>query len=127
VGPAIISLTTLDLMTPRAARYYLTGETFGAAEAAELGLITLAAPDGEGDAVLDGLLTQIRQTSPQASAETKKILNAGRRQRIEDGAATISRRSQAPGRPRSAGRPDPPGPPGGANGPSRTAGCAARR
>ena len=79
-------------MTPRAAaRYYLTGETFGAAEAAELGLITLAAPDGGIDTELNSLLTQIRQTSPQAAAETKKILNEGRRQRIKDAAEMVAR------------------------------------
>jgi len=52
-------------------------------------VITLAAPDGEIGTVLNSLLDQIRQTSPQAAAETKKILNEGRRQRIEDGAAEM--------------------------------------
>ena len=38
VAPAMISLTTLDLMHPRPARrYYLTGETFGASAAAGSG------------------------------------------------------------------------------------------
>ena len=46
VAPAIISLTLLPKMSARAAaRYYLTGETFDAAEAAEIGLITMAADD----------------------------------------------------------------------------------
>ena len=41
MAPAIISLTLLPKMTARAAgRYYLTGETFDAAEAAEIGLVT---------------------------------------------------------------------------------------
>ena len=46
VAPSIISLTLLPKMTARAAgRYFLTGEKFDAAEAAEIGLITLAADD----------------------------------------------------------------------------------
>jgi enoyl-CoA hydratase len=84
VAPAMISLTTLDVMDPRqAARYYLTGETFGPSVAAHLGLVTVAAPDGELDQVVDGLAAQILQTSPQGSAETKKLLTAARRSRLE--------------------------------------------
>src|SRR5581483_2777559 len=46
VAPSIISLTLLPKMTARAAgRYFVTGEKFGAAEAAGMGLITLAADD----------------------------------------------------------------------------------
>ncbi len=44
VAPSIISLTLLPKMTARAAgRYFVTGEKFGAAEAAAIGLITMAA------------------------------------------------------------------------------------
>ena len=82
--PAMISLTTLDIMDPRqAARYYLTGETFGAPAAAQLGLITVACADGELGGVVDGLVAQIRETSPQGAAETKKLLTALRRQRLD--------------------------------------------
>jgi enoyl-CoA hydratase len=84
VTPAVISLTTLDIMDPRqAARYYLTGETFGAAVAAQLGLVTVACGDDEIDDAVDGLVAQILQTSPQGSAETKKLLTAARRQRLD--------------------------------------------
>jgi len=84
VAPAMISLTTLDIADPRqAARYYLTGETFDAAEAAWLGLVTAACSEGELDAVVDGLVAQILQTSPQGAAETKKLLTAARRERLE--------------------------------------------
>src|SRR5579859_5375508 len=83
LAPAIISLTTLDIMDPRgAARYYLTGETFGPEVAAEFGLITVAVSDGEIDSVVDGLVAQIRETSPQGAAETKKLLTAARRERL---------------------------------------------
>ena len=84
VAPAMISLTTLDIMDPRqAARYYLTGETFGAPVAAWLGLITVACAAEELDGVVDGLVAQIRETSPQGAAETKKLLTAARRQRLD--------------------------------------------
>jgi enoyl-CoA hydratase len=84
LAPAMISLTTLDVMDPRqAARYCLTGETFGAPVAAQLGLITVACADDELDGVVDGLAAQIRETSPQGAAETKKLLTAARRQRLD--------------------------------------------
>ena len=83
VAPAMISLTTLDVMDPRqAARYWLTGETFGSAAAARLGLITVACGDAEIDDVTGHLAAQILATSPQGSAETKKLLTAARRQRL---------------------------------------------
>jgi enoyl-CoA hydratase len=81
--PAIISLTTLDIMDPRqASRYCLTGETFGASAAARLGLITAACPAGDLDGVVGELVAQIRQTSPQGAAETKKLVTAARRWRL---------------------------------------------
>jgi len=84
VTPAMISLTTLDIMDPRQVmRLYLTGETFGAAEARQLGLITASCEAAELDAVVGGLTGQILQTSPQGAAETKKLLTAPRRQRLE--------------------------------------------
>jgi enoyl-CoA hydratase len=84
LAPAMISLTTLDIMDPRqAARYYLTGETFGAAVAAQLGLITVACEDEALDGVVDGLVAQIRETSPQGAAHTKRLLTVPRRQRLD--------------------------------------------
>ncbi|HET8583866.1 MAG TPA: enoyl-CoA hydratase family protein [Jatrophihabitans sp.] len=72
LAPAIISLTTLPRMTPRAAsRYYLTGETFGASDAAACGLLT-AAPDDLDDE-LAAILTALRACSPQGLAETKPL------------------------------------------------------
>ncbi len=76
LAPAVISLTTLPRLTARAAgRYYLTGETFGAAVAATIGLITEAAPDvrAAATAVLDAL----RAASPQGLRETKPLLTGG--------------------------------------------------
>jgi enoyl-CoA hydratase len=84
LAPVMISLTTLDIMDPRqAARYYLTGETFGAAAAAQSGLVTAACTSEELDGLVDGLVAQVRETSPQGAAETKKLLTMARRQRLD--------------------------------------------
>jgi enoyl-CoA hydratase len=76
LAPAMISLTTLPRMDPRAAaRYCLTGETFDAPTAAEIGLITSAVDDI--DAATLQLLDTLRAASPQGLRETKPLLTAG--------------------------------------------------
>jgi enoyl-CoA hydratase len=83
VAPAVISLTTLDVLDPRAGgRYFRTRETFDAETAARIGLITVAAPEGGIDEIVEGLVAAIRETSPQGAAETKRLLTAQRRARI---------------------------------------------
>ena len=75
VAPAIISLTLLPKLSARAAgRYYLTGEKFGAAEAAAIGLITLAADDV--DTAVAGLVEELRHGSPQGLAASKALTTA---------------------------------------------------
>jgi enoyl-CoA hydratase len=75
VAPAIISLTLLPKMSARAAaRYYLTGETFNAATAAEIGLITMAAED-VAEAVAS-LVADIGRASPQGLAASKALTTA---------------------------------------------------
>jgi enoyl-CoA hydratase len=75
VAPAIISLTLLPKLTPRAAaRYYLTGEKFDATVAAEIGLITLAADDV--DAAVAALVADIGRASPQGLAASKALTTA---------------------------------------------------
>jgi enoyl-CoA hydratase len=75
VAPAIISLTLLPKMSARAAaRYYLTGETFHAATAAEIGLITMAADDVE--AAVAALVADIGRASPQGLAASKALTTA---------------------------------------------------
>lgn len=70
LAPAIISMTVLPRLTDRAAaRYYLTGERFDAAEAARIGLVTVAA--SEVDDELESVLGSFRKCSPQGLAETK--------------------------------------------------------
>ncbi|NUK06035.1 enoyl-CoA hydratase family protein [Streptomyces lunaelactis] len=75
VAPAVISLPLLERMDPRAAeRYYLTGERFDAAEAARIGLLTLAADDV--DAALGPVLEGLRKASAQGLAASKELLAA---------------------------------------------------
>jgi enoyl-CoA hydratase len=75
VAPAIISLTLLPKMSARAAaRYYLTGEKFTAAQAAEIGLITMAADDVA--AAVDGLVADLGRGSPQGLAASKALTTA---------------------------------------------------
>jgi len=75
VAPSIISLTLLPKMTARAAsRYFLTGEKFGAAEAADIGLITIAADDVK--ATVASLSAAIAKASPQGLAASKALTTA---------------------------------------------------
>ncbi len=93
LAPAIISLTTLGRMSERAAaRYYLTGDTFDAAAAAAAGLVTVAVPDL--DAEVAALSDALRRCPPQALAETKALLAAGVRDRVEAAAGEMQRLSQ---------------------------------
>ena len=83
LAAAMISLTTLPKMEPRAAsRYYLTGETFDAATAARIGLITEAVDDI--DAGTHVVLEALRAASPQGLRETKPLLTPA----VLDGFAT---------------------------------------
>jgi len=76
LAPTVISLTTLPRLTSRAAaRYYFTGETFDAATAAAIGLISEAVPDI--DAGTGAVLDALRAASPQGLREAKPLLTAG--------------------------------------------------
>ena len=75
VAPAIISLTLLPKLTSRAAsRYYLTGESFSAERAAEIGLVTLAADDVPG--AVAALVAEVSKASPQGLAASKALTTA---------------------------------------------------
>lgn len=72
VGPAIISMTLLPKMKPRAAdRYFLTGEKFGAQEAADMGLVTIASDDVE--STVSELTAAIALGSPQGLRASKAL------------------------------------------------------
>jgi enoyl-CoA hydratase len=76
LAPAVISLTVLPRLTDRAAaRYFLTGDTFDAAEAERIGLVTKAVPPDRLDAEVDAVVDSWRRASPQGLRETKALLN----------------------------------------------------
>jgi enoyl-CoA hydratase len=71
VAPSIISLTLLPNLTARAVgRYFVTGEKFGACEAANIGLISIVADDVP--ATLAGWAASIGKGSPQALAAPRR-------------------------------------------------------
>ncbi|MEU5028788.1 enoyl-CoA hydratase family protein [Streptomyces milbemycinicus] len=93
LAPAMISIPLLPRLDSRAAaRYYLTGERFDAAEAARIGLVTLGAPAGDPtadpagdptadpagdvDELLAPVLDGLRRGSPQGLAESKRLVTA---------------------------------------------------
>ncbi|MFF5707437.1 enoyl-CoA hydratase family protein [Streptomyces sp. NPDC012794] len=87
LAPAVISMTVLPRLDPRAAsRYLLTAEPFDAAEAARIGLLTLHTAE-DVDTALAPVLDGLRRASPQALAETKTMVAAGVREALDrDGA-----------------------------------------
>ena len=92
VAPSIISLTLLPKMTARAAsRYFLTGEKFGPAEAADIGLITLAADDVK--ATVASLTAAIGKASPQGLAASKALTTAPILQAFDRRADALSEES----------------------------------
>ncbi|MDX3227352.1 enoyl-CoA hydratase family protein [Streptomyces sp. ME19-01-6] len=77
LAPAMISIPLLPRLDPRAAaRYYLTGERFDAAEAARIGLVTLGGPVADVDELLAPVLDGLRRGSPQGLAESKRLVTA---------------------------------------------------
>jgi len=82
--PAAISLTVLPRMTSRAAALTaLTGEKFTGAEAAEMGLVTLAVPEAELDAAVDRVCASLVAGHPQGLRETKGLLTLPLLERID--------------------------------------------
>jgi methylglutaconyl-CoA hydratase len=78
IVPAVISAVVLPRMVSHVAhRLMLTGEVFGAADAATGGLVDLVAADDGVDTVLEAQLTALGAGAPAALAETKRLLRAG--------------------------------------------------
>lgn len=92
LAPFMISLTLLPRLSQRAAdRYYLTGETFDAAEAATIGLITVAADDPA--AALADICAALRKGSPQGLAESKRLTTAALLAEFDRSADKLAARS----------------------------------
>lgn len=77
LAPAAISLSLLPRLNPRAAGdVFLTGRTFGADEAAAMGLVTRSVPAGELDAAVAEAVAGLLEAHPQGLRETKQVLAA---------------------------------------------------
>jgi methylglutaconyl-CoA hydratase len=88
VVPAVISVTVLPRLLPRAAHeLFLTGETFDAARAVAIGLINSAVPAAGLDAEVDRYTGMLALGGPTALAATKEML---RRARAADLAADFA-------------------------------------
>lgn len=84
VVPAVISLTVLPRLQPRAAHeLFLTGENFDATRAVEIGLLNSAVPAESLDAEVARYAEMLTRGAPNALAATKELLRRPR-------AATIS-------------------------------------
>lgn len=84
LAPAVISLTTLPRLDSRAAsRTYLTGETFDAAEAARIGLVTQVVGEPDLDTAVGEVVAGLCEGAPQGLRETKALLNAALLDRID--------------------------------------------
>lgn len=82
LAAAVISVTVLPRLDARsAARYYLTGEAFDAAEAQRIGLVTVATEDAE--SAVATLLADLKTASPQGLLESKRLANRSVREAIE--------------------------------------------
>ncbi|MGW2301126.1 enoyl-CoA hydratase family protein [Streptomyces sp. NPDC001809] len=88
VAPAVVSLTLLPRLEPRAAaRHYLTGERFGVPEAIAMGLVT------DRDDALPGILDALRAASPQGLREAKRLVTARVLETFERDAEDLVQRS----------------------------------
>jgi enoyl-CoA hydratase len=83
LAPAVISLPLRPLLTARAAsRYFLTGETFDAATAASIGLVTAAGD--EVDTLVEPVLEGLRRADRQGLRETRPLVTRERLRALDE-------------------------------------------
>jgi methylglutaconyl-CoA hydratase len=91
VAAAVIAVTCLRRMPPRASyEYFLTGETFDAGRAAEVGLLTTVTADADLDAETDRYVSMLLRGAPGALAATKTILREVPGLPVADGLAQMA-------------------------------------
>ena len=96
VVPAVISVPCLRRLTPRAAaEYFLTGETFDARRAAEIGLLTRVVPAEDLDAEVARYAAMLLRGAPGALAGTKDVLRDIPAESVADGLARMAELSGA--------------------------------
>lgn len=89
LAPAMISLTVLPRLTSRAAAdTFLSGRTFGAGEAAAMGLVTRSVTDI--DAAVAQTCADLMVAHPQGLAETKKLLTRDLLANLDDHAGEMA-------------------------------------
>lgn len=94
LAPAIISLTLLPRLDPRAAsELFLTGRGFDAHEAAAIGMVTRTVSEPELDGAVDAVIAELVQGYPQGLRETKSLLNRDLVARIDDLGDEVARQS----------------------------------
>lgn len=85
LAPAAISLTTLPRLDPRTASWaFLTGDTFTAAQAQQMGLVTSVVPAGALDEAVADVVGSWCSASRQGLSETKRLLNADLLRHIDE-------------------------------------------
>jgi methylglutaconyl-CoA hydratase len=99
--PAVISTFVLPRIGIRAARrYFLTGERFGAAQAAAMGLVHETAPGDALDGRTDGIVRELCQGAPRALGAAKALLRTiptlSKDRAIEESIRTIAELRVAP-------------------------------
>jgi len=91
VVPAVISVPVLPRMLPQAAHeLFLTGETFTATRAAQIGLLNAAVPDADLDAEVARYCDLLVQGAPGALAATKQLLRRPPAASMADDIAALS-------------------------------------
>src|SRR5690606_136229 len=94
VVPAMIAVTVLRRLDPRAAgEYLLTGETFSARRAVEIGLLTRAVPEEELDAEVARYTDMLLRGAPEALAITKRLVREVPLMPFDEGLRRMAERS----------------------------------
>jgi methylglutaconyl-CoA hydratase len=90
VVPAVISVTVLPRLLPRAANeLFLTGETFDAARAVQIGLLNAAVPAEQLDDEVRRYTEMLALGAPNALAATKTMLRAPRPESMQQDLAEM--------------------------------------
>lgn len=96
VAPALISVTCLRRVDPRAAaEYFLTGEVFDARRAERIGLLNRAVPSGELDATVAHYTGMLLRGAPEALAVAKRLPRTVPGMPVEEGLEQMSALSAA--------------------------------
>ncbi|MFC6084494.1 enoyl-CoA hydratase-related protein [Sphaerisporangium aureirubrum] len=91
VVPAMIAVTVLRRLDPRAAsEYFLTGEVFDAPRAVEIGLLTRAVPAGDLDTTVGHYTGMLLRGGPESLAITKQLVRTVPALPVDEGLRRMS-------------------------------------